>query len=114
MMEALALIGHPPRRRARLDERLPVRLEGGLEEVEGLRLALRPVVRVGVRVGVGVRVRVRIGALVGYFLGLGLGLALRPVGARGLQPLRRVHVKHALAEAKALLRDTRTRHGLPR
>ena len=82
MMEALALIGHPPRRRARLDERLPVRLEGGLEEVEDLRLALRPIVRVRVRV----RVRVGVRALFGYFLGLGLGLALRPVGARRLQP----------------------------
>ena len=114
MMEALALIGDAPRRRARLDKGLPVRLEGGLEEVEDLRLALRPVVRVRVGVGVRDRVRVRVGALAGYFLGLGLGLALRPVGARGLQPLRRVHVKHALAEEKALLRDTLTRHGLPR
>jgi len=77
-MEALAPIGDPPRRRARLDKGLPVWLEGSLEEVEGL------------------------------------GLALRPVGARGLQPLRRVHVEHALAEEKALLRDTLTRHGLPR
>ena len=114
MMEALALIGDPPRRRARLDKGLPVRLEGGLEEVEGLRLALRPVVRVRVGVGVGVRVRVRVGALFGYFLGLGLGLALRPVGARRLQPLRRLHVEHALAEEKALLRDALTRHGLRR
>ena len=69
MMEARALIGDPPRRRARLDEGLPVRLEGGFEEVEGLRLALRPVVRVRVGVRGGVGVRVRVGALFGYFLG---------------------------------------------
>ena len=48
-----------------LDEGLPMRLEGGLEEVEDLGLALRPVVRVKVRV----RVRVRLGLGLGLFSG---------------------------------------------